>query len=321
MKQKFKICLFNQPFFTIKEGGMNMYSLPKKVTIIEVGPRDGLQNEKNVVPTDVKLQFIEQLQQAGVEEMELSSFVSPKWVPQMSDAKEIVTNVKKMGRQFVLTPNKKGIDLALENGAKNVAVFVGVSDSFNKKNINKTTRESMNELQPLVEKLIEEGYFVRACISTAFYCPFEGAVDPQKVTELCKEFVSWGVQELSVADTIGMANPKESYELFHTLINEFPQTLITAHFHDTRKMGIANIFAALQAGISRFDTSAGGLGGCPFAPGATGNVATEDVVNMLHKMDISTNINIDKLLHAVDIISPHVSRPIETGMYKLFKSK
>ena len=298
-----------------------MYSLPKKVTIIEVGPRDGLQNEKNVVPTDVKLQFIEQLQQAGVEEMELSSFVSPKWVPQMSDAKEIVTNVKKMGRQFVLTPNKKGIDLALENGAKNVAVFVGVSDSFNKKNINKTTRESMNELQPLVEKLIEEGYFVRACISTAFYCPFEGAVDPQKVTELCKEFVSWGVQELSVADTIGMANPKESYELFHTLINEFPQTLITAHFHDTRKMGIANIFAALQAGISRFDTSAGGLGGCPFAPGATGNVATEDVVNMLHKMDISTNINIDKLLHAVDIISPHVSRPIETGMYKLFKSK
>ncbi|MER2008323.1 MAG: hydroxymethylglutaryl-CoA lyase, partial [Psychrobacillus sp.] len=260
-----------------------MYSLPKKVTIIEVGPRDGLQNEKNVVPTDVKLLFIEHLQKAGVVEMELSSFVSPKWVPQMSDAKEIVTNVKKVGRQFVLTPNKKGIDLALENGAKSVAVFVGVSDSFNKKNINKTTRESMNELKPLVEKLIEDGYFVRACISTAFYCPFEGAVDPEKVTELCKEFVSWGVQELSVADTIGMANPKESYTLFHTLINEFPHTLITAHFHDTRKMGIANIFAALQAGVSRFDTSAGGLGGCPFAPGATGNVATEDVVNMLHK--------------------------------------
>lgn len=298
-----------------------MYSLPKKVTIIEVGPRDGLQNEKNVVPTDVKLLFIEQLQKAGVEEMELSSFVSPKWVPQMSDAKEIVTNVKKVGRQFVLTPNKKGIDLALENGAKSVAVFVGVSDSFNKKNINKTTRESMNELKPLVEKLIEDGYFVRACISTAFYCPFEGAIDPQKVTELCKEFVSWGVQELSVADTIGMANPKESYALFHTLINEFPHTLITAHFHDTRKMGIANIFAALQAGVSRFDTSAGGLGGCPFAPGATGNVATEDVVNMLHKMDITTNIDIDELLNAVDIISPYVSRPIETGMYKLFKSK
>ena len=209
----------------------------------------------------------------------------------------------------------------MENGAKSVAVFVGVSDSFNKKNINKTTRESMNELKPLVEKLIEVGYFVRACISTAFYCPFEGAVDPEKVTELCKEFVSWGVQELSVADTIGMANPKESYALFHTLINVFPHTLITAHFHDTRKMGIANIFAALQAGVSRFDTSAGGLGGCPFAPGATGNVATEDVVNMLHKMDITTNIDIDELLNAVDIISPYVSRPIETGMYKLFKSK
>ena len=298
-----------------------MYSLPKKVTIIEVGPRDGLQNEKNVVPTDIKLLFIEQLQKAGMREMEVSSFVSPKWVPQMSDAKEIVTNAEKMGRQFVLTPNKKGVELAKESGAKSFAVFVGVSDSFNKKNINKTTRESMNELKPLVETLIEEGYFVRACISTAFYCPFEGAIEPQKVIDLCKEFVSWGVHDLSVADTIGMANPKESYELFHMLKNEFPNTLITAHFHDTRKMGIANIFAALQAGISRFDTSAGGLGGCPFAPGATGNVATEDVVNMLHRMDISTNVDLDELLKAVDIIAPYVSRPIETAMYKLFKSK
>ncbi len=298
-----------------------MYSLPNKVTIIEVGPRDGLQNEKNEVPTEIKLAFIEQLQQAGIEEMELSSFVSPKWVPQMKDSKEIVTKVKKVGRQFVLTPNKKGVELAMENGATSFAIFVGVSDSFNQKNINKTTRESMDELKPIVEKLIEDGHFVRACISTAFYCPFEGAVDPQKTIDLCKEFVSWGVNELSVADTIGMANPKESYNLFHAIKNEFTNTLITAHFHDTRKMGNANIFAALQAGISRFDTSAGGLGGCPFAPGATGNVATEDVVNMLHKMDISTNINMDELLKAVNIVAPYVSRPIETGMYRLYKSK
>ncbi|ALC85917.1 hydroxymethylglutaryl-CoA lyase [Bacillus sp. FJAT-22090] len=298
-----------------------MFSLPKKVTIIEVGPRDGLQNEKNEVPTEVKLEFIEKLQKAGVKEMELTSFVSPKWVPQMKDAKEIVGNTTKFGRQFVLTPNEKGIELAKQAGANNFAVFVGVSNTFNKKNINKTTEESMIGLKPLVEVLVNEDHFVRACISTAFYCPYEGLIDPNKTIELCREFVSWGVNELSVADTIGMANPKESYILFERLKREFPETLITAHFHDTRKMGIANIFAALQAGVDRFDSSAGGLGGCPFAPGATGNVATEDVVNMLHQMDIETDINLDLLIEAVDSVAPFVSRPIETGMYKLVKSK
>ncbi|WP_277587433.1 hydroxymethylglutaryl-CoA lyase [Psychrobacillus antarcticus] len=298
-----------------------MFSLPNNVTIIEVGPRDGLQNEKNEVPTEIKLAFIEKLQLAGIKEMELTSFVSPKWVPQMKDANEIVTQVKKMGRQLVLTPNNKGVELAKQSGAKDFAVFVGVSNSFNKKNINKTTTESMDELRPIVEKLLQQGYFVRACISTAFYCPYEGKIDASDTLALCKEFVSWGVNELSVADTIGMANPLESYELFDSLKKEFPVTLITAHFHDTRKMGIANILASLQAGIDRFDTSAGGLGGCPFAPGATGNVATEDVVNMLHQMGIVTNINLDSLLQAVEVVEPYVSRPIDTGMYKLFISK
>ena len=148
------------------------------VTIIEVGPRDGLQNEKNEVPTAVKLDFIDKLQKSGIEEMEITSFVSPKWVPQMKDSKEIVANVKKKGRQFVLTPNKKGVELAQESGATSFAVFVGVSNSFNKKNINKTTDESMEELKPIIEKLLEEGHFVRACISTAFYCPYEGKIDP-----------------------------------------------------------------------------------------------------------------------------------------------
>ncbi|TQR21052.1 hydroxymethylglutaryl-CoA lyase [Psychrobacillus vulpis] len=298
-----------------------MFSLPNKVTIIEVGPRDGLQNEKNEVPTEVKLEFIEKLQIAGVKEMELSSFVSPKWVPQMKDAKVIVESVSKVGRQFVLTPNEKGVELAKQAGVNSFAIFVGVSDSFNKKNINKTTRESMHELKPIVERLLKDGHFVRACISTSFYCPYEGAIDPSKTIEICREFVSWGVNELSVADTIGMANPKESYLLFDAIKKEFPNTLITAHFHDTRKMGLANIFAALQAGVDRFDSSVGGLGGCPFAPGATGNVATEDVVNMLHQMNIETGIDLELLLQAVNSVAPYVSRPIETGMYKLFKSK
>lgn len=297
-----------------------MFILPNSATIIEVGPRDGLQNEAKVVSTEHKLQFIESLQKAGIQEMELTSFVSPKWVPQMADARDIMAQVDKTGRQFVLTPNEKGINAALESGAQAVAVFVGVSNTFNKKNINKTTHESMEALKPLILKLKQDGIFVRACISTAFYCPFEGAVKPEDTMALCRQFVDWGVDELSVADTIGMATPIESYELFHQLKEAFPAVLMTAHFHDTRKMALANIFAALQAGVDRFDSSAGGLGGCPFAPGATGNVATEDVVNMLHRMGIETGIDLDGLCEAVQKIEPYVSNPVDTGMYRLYKN-
>lgn len=298
-----------------------MISLPKTATIIEVGPRDGLQNEKQLVATADKLAFIQALQKAGIQEMELTSFVSPKWVPKMADSKEIVAGTTKLGRQFVLTPNERGIGAAREAGADALAVFVGVSDSFNKKNINKSTAESMEALKPLILQLKEDGVFVRACISTAFYCPFEGAIQPEDTLRLCQLFVDWGVDELSVADTIGMANPAESYQLFKQLKERFPETLMTAHFHDTRKMALANIFAALQAGVDRFDTSAGGLGGCPFAPGATGNVATEDVVNMLHRMDVQTGIDLEALNKAIEIIEPHVSNPINTGMYTLYKNR
>ncbi|MBD7983622.1 hydroxymethylglutaryl-CoA lyase [Sporosarcina sp. Sa2YVA2] len=297
-----------------------MFILPKNVTIIEVGPRDGLQNEKKHVAEKDKLQFIRSLQEAGIHEMELTSFVSPKWVPQMADAKAIVEKSERVGRQFVLAPNAKGAELAQESNANSVAVFVGVSDSFNERNINRSTDESMDALDPVIAKLKNDGVFVRACISTAFYCPYEGKIKQEDVLELCRKFVSMGVDELSVADTIGMANPVESYELFSSLKKEFPTILITAHFHDTRKMAIANIFAALQAGVDRFDTSAGGLGGCPFAPGATGNVATEDVVNMLDSLGIITGIDVEKVCIAVDGISEHVSHPIETGMYRLYKN-
>ncbi|MCG7342964.1 hydroxymethylglutaryl-CoA lyase [Sporosarcina sp. ACRSL] len=298
-----------------------MFILPKNVTIIEVGPRDGLQNEKNHVGEEEKLEFIHLLQSAGIKEMELTSFVSPKWVPQMADAKNIVEKAKKIGRQFVLAPNEKGADLAIEAGAENIAVFVGVSNTFNKKNINRTTIESMNSLELVIAKLKSDGIFVRACISTAFYCPYEGKIEIEEVSKLCSRFISMGVDELSVADTIGMANPMESYELFNRLKDLFPDVLLTAHFHDTRKMAIANIFAAMQAGVNRFDTSAGGLGGCPFAPGATGNVATEDVVHMLHSLGIETGIDVEKICEAVGMIAPHVSHPIETGMYKLYKNR
>ena len=297
-----------------------MFILPKNVTIIEVGPRDGLQNEKKHVEENAKLAFIDALQDAGIEEMELTSFVSPKWVPQMADAKAIVEKSKKIGRQFVLTPNEKGAELAIEAGARSIAVFVGVSNTFNKKNINRSTDESVDSLEPVFAKLKKDGIFIRACISTAFYCPYEGKIEIEDVVALCKRFVAMGADELSVADTIGMANPHESYELFKTLKEELPSVLLTAHFHDTRKMAMANIFASLQAGVDRFDTSAGGLGGCPFAPGATGNVATEDVVNMLDSLGIETGIDVKKVCEAVRVIAPHVSRPIDTGMYRLFEN-
>lgn len=298
-----------------------MFILPEKVTIIEVGPRDGLQNENNHVQEKDKLAYIKALQEAGITEMELTSFVSPKWVPQMADAASIVAKTAQVGRQFVLAPNAKGAELARKAGARSVAVFVGVSDTFNQKNINQTTEESLQTLGPVILELKEQGIFIRACISTAFYCPFEGKMRSEATVALCKRFVAMGADELSVADTIGMANPQESYYLFKKLKEELPQTLLTAHFHDTRKMAIANIYASLQAGIDRFDSSAGGLGGCPFAPGATGNVATEDVVHMLDTLGIETGVNVKKVCEAVEKIAPYVSRPIETGIYRLFLNK
>lgn len=295
-----------------------MLKLPEKVEIIEVGPRDGLQNEKSFVPTEVKKEFIYALKNAGLKEMELTSFVSPKWVPQMGDAAEIVSDcLDSSTRNIVLAPNKKGIERVYMTDCKAVAVFVGVSNTFNLKNINKTTEESLAELAPLIAELKAKDYFVRACISTSFYCPYEGKVDEDAVLALCEEFVQAGVDELSVADTIGMAAPHESYSLFTKLKHSFPDLLLTAHFHDTRKLALANIFAALQAGITRFDTSAGGLGGCPFAPGAAGNAATEDVAYMLHRMGIDTGVDLDKLLQAIEIIKPHISRPIESTYFRM----
>jgi hydroxymethylglutaryl-CoA lyase len=299
-------------------GEIMQLNLPKKVTIIEVGPRDGLQNEKSFIPTEIKKQFITALKSAGIKEMELTSFVSPKWVPQMSDAAEIVADcLDNETRNIVLAPNQKGVDRVLESDCKAVAVFIGVSNTFNKKNINKTTSESLDELKPIIKTLKEQQFFVRACISTSFYCPYEGKMKEDEVIQLCSEFVTAGVDELSVADTIGMATPDESFSLFSKLKKAFPDTLLTAHFHDTRKMALTNIFAALQAGVDRFDTSAGGLGGCPFAPGATGNVATEDVVYILDRMGIETGIDLETLLHAVDIVAPLLSRKIESTYYRL----
>ncbi|TDL34670.1 hydroxymethylglutaryl-CoA lyase [Jeotgalibacillus sp. S-D1] len=288
---------------------------PSQVTIIEVGPRDGLQNEAQFVPTHSKLAFIQKLWEAGFTEMEITSFVSPKWVPQMLDAKDVMEKTKDRKGAIVLAPNKKGIDAALSAGAKAVAVFIGVSETFNKKNINKTTEDAMSELIPVIDDLKSRGIYVRACISTAFHCPYEGKISPTAALALCHQFAEAGVDELSVADTIGKATPKESFALFSLLKKQLPAILVTAHFHDTRKMALANIYAAMLAGVDRFDSSAGGLGGCPFAPGASGNVATEDVIYMLHEMGIHTGIDLHLLVEAIEAVKPYVSREITSGYY------
>ncbi|MDO6655287.1 hydroxymethylglutaryl-CoA lyase [Anaerobacillus sp. 1_MG-2023] len=295
--------------------------LPQHATIIEVGPRDGLQNELNQIKTNDKIRFIKALKTAGMKEMEITSFVSPKWVPQMKDASEIVSTCLDDTRNFVLAPNRKGVERIKETNVKAIALFAGVSNSFNQKNSNKETKDLFNELIPLVKELKAEGYFVRACISTAFYCPYEGKIKVNDAVDVCRQFVVAGVDELSVADTIGMATPDESHNLFSQLVKELPSTLLTAHFHDTRGMALANIYACLQAGISRFDTSAGGLGGCPFAKGATGNVATESVVYMLERMGIKTGIDLEKLMRAIDEIEPHLSRSILTPYRTLYNKE
>jgi hydroxymethylglutaryl-CoA lyase len=218
-------------------------------------------------------------------------------------------------------PNQKGFEKSLQANCRSVALFIGVSNTFNQKNINKNTKEAVQTLLPLIQQLKQQECFIRTCISTAFYCPYEGKIHERDVLALCESFVEAGVNELSVADTIGMANPKDVFSLFSKLKQNFPHTLLAAHFHDTRGLAIANIYAALQAGINRFDSSAGGLGGCPFAKGATGNVATEDLVFMLHEMGISTSINEEKLLEAVAFIAPHISRPIESKQYSLFAQR
>ncbi|MGD7007896.1 hydroxymethylglutaryl-CoA lyase [Metabacillus sp. 84] len=295
--------------------------LPEKAVLIEVGPRDGLQNEKNILPADQKLQFIHDLSGAGFKEMEIASFVSPKWVPQMADAENIVKHGSAAGRSIVLTPNEKGLSLALDSGCTAVAFFVGASNTFNLKNINRPLEESMRSLLPLIRSTKERGLFIRACISTAFYCPYEGKIAEGAVMDICRQFVKAGVDDLSVADTVGMALPHEVYSLFSRLKQEFKETLITAHFHDTRGLGLANILAALQAGVDRFDTSAGGLGGCPFAPGASGNAATEDVLYMLQGMNIETGLSLEKVLEAVQGIEAYLDKPISSRQYILWKAK
>jgi hydroxymethylglutaryl-CoA lyase len=282
--------------------------LPHAVRVVEVGPRDGLQNEKALIPTALKIQFIHMLAEAGLPVVEATSFVSPRAIPQLSDASEVMTGLTRRPSTSypALVPNVKGMERALAAGVRAIAVFTAASESFTRHNINTTIEESLANFRPVVALAQREGVTVRGYISTVFGCPYEGRVEARQVLDVAQALLEMGVGELSLGDTIGVATPNQVVDVIGLLVNDgaIPVGQLAVHFHDTRGTALANVLMALQLGISIVDSAAGGLGGCPYAPGAAGNLATEDLLYMLHGMGIQTGVDLDKLVAATRYIAP-----------------
>jgi hydroxymethylglutaryl-CoA lyase len=292
--------------------------MPSRAIIYEVGPRDGLQNEARLVPTAHKIAFIEALARTGLSHIEITSFVNPKWIPQLADASEVAQAVKPpAGVAFsALVPNKKGLDAALAAGMKEIAVFLSASETHNKKNVNKTIADTLKAFEEVVEPARAAGARVRAYVSTVYGCPYEGDVDPQKVVELTRILRQMGVYQVSLGDTIGVANPVQVERVLEMVLAEVPQEQIAMHFHDTRGTALANCTVGLQLGVETIDAAVGGLGGCPYAPGASGNLATEDVVAMLQAMGVETGIDLDKLVGAAQMIAAFVGHELPSKYLK-----
>lgn len=314
-------------------------TIPRSVRIVEVGPRDGLQNEEATVSTDVKVEFIDLLGRSGLRDIEVTSFVSPRAIPRLADAAEVLTRIElRPGVRYpVLIPNLKGLQRWLEIAqslpASNLAIslFTAASETFNQKNINSGVEESLENFALVMRRLEEaslsnnggEGSqrpFVRAYISTAFVCPYEGEIDPDKVEWVASELLGLGVDELSIGDTIGAATPAQVVTLTERLLPTVGRERLAMHFHDTRGTALANVLAALQMGVATFDSSAGGLGGCPYAPGAAGNLATEDLVYMLDGMGIETGVKLADVACASRFISDAIDHPLPSKEFRAFQS-
>ena len=275
-------------------------ALPDRVEIIEVGPRDGFQIQPAFIPTEDKIRIIHSLIAAGVRRMEVAAFVHPKAVPQMRDAAEVVRAIEADGCEcFVMVPNLKGAERAMESGTKMLNLVVSVSESHNRSNVRMSVEESLAGFPPVIALAAQSGVTVRASVATVFGCPFEGNVPIDRVLWVGRALVDMGCVELNLCDTTGMANPRQVARVARAAYGAFPKTKLSMHFHNTRGAGAANLLAAMQNGIHSFESSFGGLGGCPFAPGAAGNVCTEDIVHMLHEMEIGTGIQLEALLDAV----------------------
>ena len=285
-----------------------------KVTINEVGPRDGLQNIKNILSVDERLRLIRSLEQAGIELIEIGSFVSDKAVPAMSNTDELINKLGNIDNYSVLIPNKKGLDKAKDNGVKEICTVLCVTDSMNQKNINQTVQETLNDLKGIFKEGLKKGIRTKCYVSVAYHCPYEGKVDAVYVNDVIGQLIDYQVDELVIADTIGAANPKEVNSLLSSLKSQYKDTKFSCHFHDTRALGLANVYASLVAGINKFDSCIGGLGGCPFAPNSSGNLATEDLVSMLEMMNITTGVDLDKLIHSRELASEYTSLSLKGRM-------
>ena len=288
------------------------------ITVYEVGPRDGLQNESALVSTQAKIAFVDALSAAGAPIVEVTAFVSPKWVPQMADAAEVMVGIaRKEGTRYAaLVPNEAGLERAVAAGVRDVGIFAAASETFSRKNINQSIAESLARYRGVARRAIDNGCRVRAYLSTAFGCPFEGDVPVSTVNRLTRELLDIGAYEVAVSDTIGIAHPGHVRSVLTSLLHDTPAGNIALHFHDTRGTALANVLAAMPFGIRTFDASAGGLGGCPYAPGATGNLATEDLLYMLHGLGYSTGVSLDHVVSASALIEQHVGHPLPSRYFR-----
>jgi hydroxymethylglutaryl-CoA lyase len=286
-------------------------NLPEHVTLVEVGPRDGLQNEARPIAAATKIELIARLQRAGLREIEATSYVSPKWVPQMADAAEVMAGIARAPgvRYSVLTPNLKGFEAALAGRPDEIVVFGAATEAFSRRNINCGIEESIERFRPVVQAALAHGIKVRCAVSCALGCPYQGEVSADEVERVVRLMKGIGVQHCGIADTIGVGTPRRAQAALERALKHFPLEEVSGHFHDTYGQAVANIYASLELGVHHFDTSVAGLGGCPYAKGATGNVATEDVVFMLHGLGIHTGIDLEALVDAGAWISGELGRP------------
>lgn len=293
-----------------------MIALPKNVQIKEVGPRDGLQNEKRFIETTDKIAFIDRLSETGLDYLEVTSFVHPKWIPQLADAVDVLKAIKRQkGITYAaLVPNSKGLERALEAGVDEVSIFMSASEGHNKANINKTIDETFPILKEVVEAALSAGKTVRGYVSTVIACPYDGYVKPIQVIKVAEQLFNMGVNEISLGDTIGVGVPTEVDALLTEMLKYFQADQLAMHFHDTRGTALANVMTSLSHGITKFDSAIGGLGGCPYAKGASGNVATEDLLYLLHGMGIETGISLDKIQQTALFIEQKIGKQLDSKL-------
>lgn len=298
-------------------------NLPERVTVYEVGPRDGLQNVDETIPTEVKVAFVDALSEAGLPAVEVTSFVSPEWVPQLADGAEVMEAIERREgvRYPVLVPNMKGLENALAAGAREVAVFTAASEEFSERNTNASIEETLERFAPVAERARDEDLRLRGYVSTAFGCPFQGDVPVEDVVRVTGRLLELGCDEVSVGDTIGVADPRQVNEVISTLGSCYEIDRLALHLHDTWGRGLANVMAGLGCGVTTFDTSAGGLGGCPYAPGATGNLATEDLVALLDRMGVETGVDLEALARASIALEEATGLELPSRALAAFRSR